>query len=130
MKPLPDNCKELEAEGMLLVDSGGQYLGGTTDVTRTIVLGPVSEEIREHFTAVAVGMLQLTNARFPVLYGRNLDILARQPMWDRNIDYKCGATGYGVGYILNVHEGPQGNPLAFYGRTERVSDRGGHGRNQ
>ena len=121
----PDNCKELEAEGMLLVDSGGQYLGGTTDVTRTIVLGPVSEEIREHFTAVAVGMLQLTNARF--LYGctgRNLDILARQPMWDRNIDYKCG-TGHGVGYILNVHEGPQGIRWRFTeGQTEAVIEAG------
>lgn len=98
----------LAPEGMLLVDSGGQYLGGTTDVTRTIVLGPITDEEKEHFTAVAMGMLQLTNAKF--LYGctgRNLDILARQPMWDRNIDYKCG-TGHGIGYILNVHEGPQG----------------------
>ena len=75
---------------MLLVDSGGQYLGGTTDVTRTIVLGPVSQTIKEHYTAVAKGMQQLTDAKF--LYGctgRNLDILARQPMWDQNIDYKC-----------------------------------------
>ncbi len=104
----PENCRELEPEGMLLVDSGGQYLGGTTDVTRTIVLGPISDEVKEHFTAVAAGMLQLSNARF--LYGctgRNLDILARGPLWERNIDYKCG-TGHGVGYILNVHEGPQG----------------------
>ena len=102
-----ENCAQLSPEGMLLVDSGGQYLGGTTDVTRTIVLGPITDEEREHFTAVAMGMLQLSDARF--LYGcsgRNVDILARQPMWDRNIDYKCG-TGHGVGYILNVHEGPQ-----------------------
>ncbi len=101
------DCAALAPEGMLLVDSGGQYLGGTTDVTRTIVLGPVSAEIKAHFTAVARGMLQLSDARF--LYGctgRNLDILARQPMWEQNIDYKCG-TGHGVGYILNVHEGPQ-----------------------
>lgn len=102
-----DSHKELKPEGMLLVDSGGQYLGGTTDVTRTIVLGKVSDEVKKHFTAVAVGMLQLSNARF--LYGctgRNLDILARQPLWDMGIDYKCG-TGHGIGYILNVHEGPQ-----------------------
>ena len=102
-----ENCAQLAPEGMLLVDSGGQYLGGTTDVTRTIVLGPITQQEREHFTAVAMGMLQLSDARF--LYGcsgRNVDILARQPMWDRNIDYKCG-TGHGVGYILNVHEGPQ-----------------------
>ena len=99
--------KELAAEGMLLVDSGGQYLGGTTDVTRTIVLGEISAEIKKHFTAVAVGMLRLTNAVF--LYGctgRNLDILAREPLWSMGIDYKCG-TGHGIGYILNVHEGPQ-----------------------
>ena len=100
-------------------------MGGTTDVTSTIVLGPVSAEIKEHFTAVAAGMLQLTNARF--LYGctgRNLDILARQPMWDRNIDYKCG-TGHGVGYILNVHEGPQGIRWRFTeGQTEAVIEAG------
>ena len=103
----PENCKKLLPEGMLLVDSGGQYLGGTTDVTRTIVLGPVSEEIKRHYTAVASGMLSLTHAKW--LYGctgRNLDILARAPLWNMGIDYKCG-TGHGVGYILNVHEGPQ-----------------------
>jgi Xaa-Pro aminopeptidase len=104
----PENRAVLAPEGMLLVDSGGQYLGGTTDVTRTIVLGPVSDEIKLHYTAVAAGMLQLTNACW--LYGctgRNLDILARQPIWNMGLDYKCG-TGHGVGYILNVHEGPQG----------------------
>lgn len=103
----PESHKVLEAEGMLLVDSGGQYMGGTTDVTRTIVLGEISEEVKKHFTLVAVGMLQLTDARF--LYGctgRNLDILARQPLWNIGTDYKCG-TGHGIGYILNVHEGPQ-----------------------
>ena len=122
---VPETCKELYPEGMLLVDSGGQYMGGTTDVTRTIVLGPISDEIKEHFTAVAVGMLALTNARF--LYGctgRNLDILARQPMWDRNIDYKCG-TGHGVGYILNVHEGPQGIRWRYTeGQSEAVIEAG------
>ena len=99
--------KELAPEGMLLIDSGGQYVGGTTDVTRTIVLGKISDEIKKHFTAVTVGMLQLSAARF--LYGctgRNLDILAREPLWSLNIDYKCG-TGHGIGYMLNVHEGPQ-----------------------
>ncbi len=99
--------KELKPEGMLLVDSGGQYLGGTTDVTRTIVLGPISDEVKKHYSAVATGMLELLNAKF--MYGctgRNLDILARKPLWDMGIDYKCG-TGHGIGYILNVHEGPQ-----------------------
>lgn len=102
-----DNCAVLAPEGMLLVDSGGQYLGGTTDVTRTIVLGTVSDEIKRHYTMVAAAMLQMTQAHW--LYGctgRNLDILARQPIWDMGLDYKCG-TGHGVGYILNVHEGPQ-----------------------
>ncbi len=97
----------LAPEGMLLVDSGGQYMGGTTDVTRTIVLGAVSEEEKKHYTLVAAGMLQLSHAKW--IYGctgRNLDILARQPLWEIGIDYKCG-TGHGVGYILNVHEGPQ-----------------------
>lgn len=97
----------LRPEGMLLVDSGGQYMGGTTDVTRTIVLGSVTDEMKKYFTAVACGMLQLSDAKF--LYGctgRNLDILARQPLWKLDTDYKCG-TGHGVGYMLNVHEGPQ-----------------------
>lgn len=102
----PEDHAVLKPEGMLLVDSGGQYLGGTTDVTRTIVLGPVTDEEKQHYTAVAAGMLQMTYARW--LYGctgRNLDILARQPIWNMSLDYKCG-TGHGVGYILNVHEGP------------------------
>lgn len=97
----------LKQEGMLLVDSGGQYQGGTTDVTRTVVLGALTQEEKRDFTAVASGMLQLSDARF--LYGctgRNLDILARGPIWDMDMDYKCG-TGHGVGCMLNVHEGPQ-----------------------
>ena len=99
--------KVLEPKGMLLVDSGGQYEGGTTDVTRTIVLGEITEEIKRQFSAVASGMLQLAAANFlQGCTGRNLDILARQPLWDMNIDYKCG-TGHGIGYMLNVHEGPQ-----------------------
>lgn len=99
-------CSVLEADGMLLVDSGGQYLGGTTDVTRTVALGALSEEMKEHYTAVLTGMLRLAQARFPQgCTGRNLDILARGPLWDMDMDYKCG-TGHGVGYMLNVHEGP------------------------
>ena len=102
-----ENCAELKNEGMLLVDSGGQYMGATTDVTRTFALGNVTEEMKLHFTKVAQGMLALANAKF--MYGctgRNLDILARMPLWEIGMDYKCG-TGHGVGYILNVHEGPQ-----------------------
>lgn len=94
-------------EGSLfLIDSGGQYEGGTTDVTRTVGIGTCSEEMKEDYTAVVRGMLALQNAHF--LYGCtgvNLDILARAPIWERNLDYKCG-TGHGIGFMLNVHEGP------------------------
>ena len=97
---------ELLPEGMLLVDSGGQYLTGTTDVTRTIALGPVTDEMKKHYTLTAVSNLQLMGAVF--LYGCtgiNLDILAREPMWREGLDYKCG-TGHGIGYFLGVHESP------------------------
>lgn len=98
--------KRLEAEGFLLVDSGGQYMGGTTDVTRTIALGRLTDEERRDFTLVAAGMLRLLYVRFlNGCTGRNLDIIARAPLWNIGRDYKCG-TGHGVGYILNVHEGP------------------------
>lgn len=117
--PTPESHAVLKPEGLYLIDSGGQYLGGTTDVTRTVVLGPVSDEIKMHYTLVAAGMLQMTHARW--LYGcsgRNLDILARQPLWNIGLDYKCG-TGHGVGYILNVHEGPQNMRWRFTeGMTE------------
>ena len=98
----------IKPEGLLLVDSGGQYFEGTTDITRTMALGEVDAKQKKHFTAVVVGMLQLMNAKF--LYGCrgiNLDVLARAPIWELDIDYKCG-TGHGVGHILNVHEGPNG----------------------
>ncbi|MCR5794127.1 MAG: aminopeptidase P family protein, partial [Solobacterium sp.] len=101
------NAAALKAEGMLLVDSGGQYMRGTTDVTRTFALGPVTEEMKKHYTLTAVGALRLQNAVFlHGCTGRNLDILARGPLWAHVIDYKCG-TGHGIGYLLNVHEGPQ-----------------------
>lgn len=97
----------LETKGFLLVDSGGQYYNGTTDITRTIVLGPLSEEEKRDYTLVLKGHIALSTAKF--LYGmtgQNVDILARQPLWKHNIDYKCG-TGHGIGFFLNVHEGPQ-----------------------
>jgi len=121
----PENHAVLAPEGMLLVDSGGQYLGGTTDITRTIVLGPVSDEIKKHYTLVAAGMLQLSAARWiHGCTGRNLDILARQPLWNIGMDYKCG-TGHGVGYILNVHEGPQNLRWRFVdGMVEAVIEEG------
>jgi Xaa-Pro aminopeptidase len=101
-----EHSDKIEAEGFYLVDSGGQYRGGTTDVTRTIALGAVTDEMKMHFTKVACSMLRLANTKFlHGCTGRNIDIIARQPLWDIGIDYKHG-TGHGIGYILNVHEGP------------------------
>ena len=97
---------ELRPEGMLLVDSGGQYLTGTTDVTRTIALGPVTDQMKKHYTLTAVSNLQLMGAVFmDGCTGMNLDILAREPLWKECLDYKCG-TGHGIGFFLNVHESP------------------------
>ncbi|MCI8511944.1 MAG: aminopeptidase P family protein [Lachnospiraceae bacterium] len=93
-------------EGFYLVDSGGQYLEGTTDVTRTIAMGPLSEEMRLHYTLVLMGHLRLSAARF--LYGcpgQNLDILARSALWKYGLDFNHG-TGHGVGFLSNVHERP------------------------
>ncbi len=98
----------LKPEGLLLVDSGGQYFEGTTDITRTMILGEISDEIKKHFTAVLRSMINLASAKFlHGCIGLNLDILARGPIWDMDLDYKCG-TGHGVGYLLNVHEAPNG----------------------
>lgn len=99
---------KLEPRDLFLVDSGGQYFDGTTDITRTIALGPILENVRRDFTNVVRGMIRLSKAKF--LYGcrgYNLDILARGPLWEEGIDYKCG-TGHGIGFLLNVHEGPNG----------------------
>ena len=110
----------LEPRDLLLIDSGGQYLEGTTDITRTFALGEVEETQKRHFTAVLCSMLNLANAKF--LYGCTgiaLDILARGPIWDMGIDYRCG-TGHGVGYMLSVHEGP--NSFRWYKSAGRNED--------
>ena len=99
---------ELQAKGLLLIDSGGQYLGGTTDITRVLALGPTTEEQRRDATLVMKGMIALSRARFPKgASGPQLDALARAPLWASGMDYGHG-TGHGVGYFLNVHEGPHG----------------------
>lgn len=104
----PTSDMNLACEGMLLVDSGGQYLQGTTDITRTIVLGKISETMKLHFTAALRGFIRLSKAHFlKGCRGMNLDILTREPLWEMGIDYQCG-TGHGVGHLLNVHEGPNG----------------------
>ncbi len=107
-RALPDTCSMLKTEGLLLIDSGGQYLEGTTDITRTIALGEITNEMRKHFTTVLKSMISLSKAKFlHGCSGMNLDILARGPIWNLGIDYKSG-TGHGVGFLLNVHEAPNG----------------------
>ena len=102
----PETDIPLKPEGMLLLDSGAQYPDGTTDITRTIVLGPLSDEEKTDYTLVLKGFLQLQNAVFPEgTCGTQLDVLARQAMWKAGINYFHG-TGHGVGHFLCVHEGP------------------------
>lgn len=104
----PESDYELKPQGLFLVDSGGQYLDGTTDITRTFVLGKITEEEKRDFTLVLKGHINLAKAKFlKGSTGCNLDILARGPLWQYGLDYKCG-TGHGIGFFLNVHEGPQG----------------------
>ncbi|MDQ1815105.1 aminopeptidase P family protein [Massilia sp. CCM 9210] len=97
----------IEGDGLLLIDSGGQYLGGTTDITRVVPVGATSEAQRSDFTLVLKGVIALSSARFPRgTRSPMLDALARAPIWAAGIDYGHG-TGHGVGFFLNVHEGPQ-----------------------
>jgi Xaa-Pro aminopeptidase len=104
----PESDVELSEGHFVLMDTGGNYYEGSTDITRTLALGEVSQELKRHFTMVARGMMNLARAKF--LYGckgYNLDILAREPFWSLDMDFKHG-TGHGVGYLLNIHEGPAG----------------------
>ena len=105
--PKEGECKTLGPKGFLLLDSGAQYPGATTDVTRTIALGPLTDEEKRDYTAVLRSMIALAQAVFlKGTTGANLDILARGPVWELGIDYRHG-TGHGIGAFLNVHEGPQ-----------------------
>ena len=102
----PETNSKITGNGFLLVDSGGHYLEGTTDITRTFAMGNISNEMKKHFTAVLKSNIALASAVFlKGCTGLNLDILARGPIWQLDLDYKCG-TGHGVGYLLSVHEGP------------------------
>ncbi len=109
----------IDPSGLLLLDSGGQYRNGTTDITRTFALGEPTEAERTHFTLVLKGMIDLSRAAFPVgTAGVQLDVLARLPLWKAGLNYGHG-TGHGVGYFLNVHEGPAGihaNPKSANGQ--------------
>ena len=109
----PGSCAEIEADGMLLVDSGGQYTDGTTDITRTITLGTPSAEEKANFTRVLKGMIALSRSVFPTgTTGIQLDSLARQYLWEAHLNFGHG-TGHGVGFFNNVHEAPQGfSPVA------------------
>lgn len=124
----------LEARGMVLADTGGHYLEGTTDITRTIVLGPVTAKEKKFFTAVLRGNLNLATAKFKYgCTGLNFDYLARGPLWELGEDYNHG-TGHGVGYLLNVHEGPNsfrwknlpGNPAPVLEEGMITSDEPGY----
>lgn len=101
-----DNCADIKAKGMLMIDSGGHYYEGTTDITRTFVLGEITDQMKQDFTLVVRAMLRLKDTRFlHGCTGANLDLAAREVFWEKGLDYKHG-TGHGVGYLLNVHEGP------------------------
>ena len=104
----PEQCSVLEPRGLYLLDSGAHYLDGTTDITRTIPLGPLTEDEAFDYTCVLQGMIALSMASFPRgTRGCQLDVLARMPLWKYNRNYGHG-TGHGVGHVLCVHEGPQG----------------------
>jgi Xaa-Pro aminopeptidase len=106
-RAMPDAFSWIEGDGLLLIDSGGQYLGGTTDITRVWPIGKVSDAHKRDFTLVLKGMIGLSVAVFPRgTPGPMLDALARLPLWQAGCDYGHG-TGHGVGYFMNVHEGPQ-----------------------
>ncbi len=103
----PQSHAVIEGNGLLLIDSGGQYLGGTTDITRVWPIGTPSDEQRRDYTLVLKGTIALSCTRFPLgTLSPMLDAIARQPLWQQCMDYGHG-TGHGVGYFLNVHEGPQ-----------------------
>lgn len=101
-----ESNKTLRSKGLILIDTGGTYIGGTTDITRTIALGPLTDTEKKHYTAVLQGNLDLGSTQFPRgTRGLNLDAIARRPIWAVGCDYNHG-TGHGIGYMLNVHEGP------------------------
>ncbi|MGN1334850.1 MAG: aminopeptidase P family protein [Anaerovoracaceae bacterium] len=104
--PEPETCMTLQPEGFLLLDSGGQYDDGTTDITRTIALGTLTEDMKRHYTLVLKSHIALASARFPEgTTGAQLDKIARKPLADEGLDFNHG-TGHGVGHLLSVHEGP------------------------
>ena len=103
---VPETCATVEPKGLLLIDSGGQYKDGTTDITRTIAVGKITRQMKKDYTNVLKGHIALATAIFPEgTRGSQLDILARKALWDNGLTYWHG-TGHGIGHFLNVHEGP------------------------
>ena len=101
-----ESCAVIKPEGLLLVDSGAQFMEGTTDITRTFAMGPVTKEEKTNFTTVLRSNLRLGAVTFKEgCTGENLDMVARQPLWEAGLDYNHG-TGHGIGFVLNVHETP------------------------
>ena len=119
----PETDVELKAGSLYLSDTGAGFYEGSTDITRTYALGEVPEKMKEDFTIVAISNLQLASAKFlQGSSGLTLDILARKPFWDRGLNYNHG-TGHGVGYLLNIHEGPAGFRYKFRpGETEEIQE--------
>jgi Xaa-Pro aminopeptidase len=119
-----DTASVIGSKGILLIDSGGQYLDGTTDITRTIIIGRASSQQKKDFTLVLKGMISLASAKFPAkTKGIQLDMLARKALWEQGLDYGHG-TGHGVGFCLNVHEGPQSISQAINPGTKTVIEPG------
>lgn len=118
--PTKDNCKKLSNSGVLLLDTGGQYYEGTTDITRTIALGQVNDEVKKYFTLVLKSMFNLSELKFMHgLSGNQVDIIARKDLWSEGVDYRHG-TGHGVGHVLSVHEGP---PNIRYMNTDQGNEK-------
>ena len=119
----PETDVELKAGSLYLSDTGAGFYEGSTDITRTYALGEVPNKMKEDFTIVAISNLQLANAKFlQGSSGLTLDILARKPFWDRGLNYNHG-TGHGVGYLLNIHEGPAGFRYKYRaGETEEIQE--------
>lgn len=116
-----DSYSAIKGKGFLLVDSGGTYKDGTTDITRTFAMGKLTTQEKKYYTLVLKGHIDLAKAKFlEGTTGQNLDILARRPLWDLNIDYQCG-TGHGVGHVLGVHEGPHGIRWGLRTTTGRIA---------
>ena len=107
-RPTQEAAKTIESNSIVLCDSGGQYLNGTTDITRMITMGSISDQFKEHYTLVLKGHIALATLVFPLgTTGSQIDVLARKALWGAGLNFGHG-TGHGVGYFLNVHEGPQG----------------------